>query len=171
MKNPMKTKSRIASALLLAGGLSVAAVPFVHAEPGYDPGFERGKGKHCMMERGGHGHHGHRGEFGHGRDGGFFKGLDLTEAQQDKLFDIRHALAPAKREYHKEARKLREQQRELVQSADYSTSKMKQLVEQETKLTAEHRLRMADAKHKMFAVLTEEQRKQLAERQQKRRGQ
>lgn len=167
MKDNMRNKSRITTALLLAGGLSVAAVPFVHAEPGFD----RGEGKRCMMERGGHGHHGPRGEFGHGRDGGFFKGLELTEAQQDKLFDIRHALEPAKRTFHKESRKLREQQRTLVQSADYSTSKMKQLVEQETKLTAEHRLRMADAKHKMFEVLTDDQRKQLAERRQERRGQ
>ena len=160
----MKKISRIATALMLAGGLSLAAVPAVQAESGH----ERGMGKHCPMER--MGHHGHKGGHDHFRDGGFFKGLDLTEAQRDKMFEIKHALAPAKRTYFKESRKLRQQQKELVQSASYDSGKMKKLVEQETKLLAEHRLRMADAHNRMYQVLTEEQRKQLTERQEKRRS-
>lgn len=164
----MKKISRIATALMLAGGLSLAAIPAVQA----GPGPESGMGKHCPMERMGHHgqNHGHKGGHDHFRDGGFFKGLDLTEAQRDKMFEIKHALAPAKRTYFKESRKLRQQQRELVQSANYDSGKMKKLVEQETKLLAEHRLRMADAHNRMYQVLTEEQRKQLTERQEKRRS-
>lgn len=162
----MKKTSRIATALLIASGLTLAAVPAVQAEPG----FERGMGaKHCPMAQ--MGHHGmgdakgHRGRYDHDFGAGFLKGLDLTEAQEDKIFEIQHALAPAKREYHKAIRKLREQQRELVRSTHYDSGKMKKLVEQEAKLTADHRLKMAEAKHKLYQLLTEEQRKQVTERE------
>lgn len=162
----MKNVSRIATALLMAGGLTLVAAPAVQAEPGVERGMGMGMGKHCpMAHMGHHGMKGHKGGYGHQRGAGFLKGLDLTEAQEDRIFEIQHALAPAKREYYKEIRKLREQQRELVQSASYDSGKMKKLVEQETRLTADHRLKMADAKHKMYQVLTEEQRKQVAERQ------
>lgn len=164
----MKNVSRIATALLMAGGLTLVAAPAVQAEPGVERGMSMGMGmgKHCpMAQMGHHGMKGHKGGYGHQRGAGFLKGLDLTEAQEDRIFEIQHALAPAKREYHKEIRKLREQQRELVQSASYDSGKMKKLVEQETRLTADHRLKMADAKNKMYQVLTEEQRKQVAERQ------
>lgn len=165
----MKKTSRIATALLMAGGLTLMAAPAVQAEPGFERGMGMG-GKHCpMAEMMGHqgmgSMQGHKGGYGHDRSAGFLRGLDLTEAQEDRIFEIQHALAPAKREYHKEIRKLRDQQRELVQSASYDSGKMKKLVDQETKLTAEHRLTMAEAKHKMYQVLTEEQRKQVAERE------
>ncbi len=162
----MKRTTRITSALLLATGLTLAAVPVLHAESEFRPGMPGMMGKHCPMgEMGYHGMKGHHGGERHGRKADFLKGLNLTEAQQDKIFEIKYALEPAKRTYHKEIRKLRGQQRELELASTYDSGKMKKLIEQETKLTAEHRLSMADARNKMYQVLTDEQRKQVADRQ------
>lgn len=160
----MKKTSRIATALLLASGLSLAAAPAVFAEADQRRGV---KHSHHMGKMGHHGHHAHKG--GLHKGAGFFKGLDLTEAQQDKLFAIKHELEPVKRNHFKEVRKLRAQQQELMQAKSYDSGKMKKLVEQETKLIGEQRLRMAEAHHKMNQVLTDEQRAQLSERQQQRK--
>ena len=160
----MKQTSRIATLLLLAGGLVLVSAPAVNAAPDR----ARGPDNACLTEMGPRGMNGHHRGEAHDRDAHPFKGLDLTEAQQDKLFAIGHGLAPAKRDYHKELRKLREQQRALVQSSGYDSAKMKQLVAQETQLTAAHRLQMADARHQMFAVLTDAQQQEWTQRQQAR---
>lgn len=159
----MKKTSRIATALLLASGLSVAAAPAAFAESGQCVGMKHS----AMIKKGHHGHHGAHGGHFHGGPG-FFKGLDLTEEQKDQLAAIRQELEP-QRKHFQEIGKLRRQQHELVRAETFDAGKMQKLVEQETKLIAEQRLQLAQTQHKMFQVLTEEQRQQLDERREQRR--
>ena len=95
----------------------------------------------------------------------FLHGVDLTEEQRDKIFDITYAQIPVHRTFRKEMHKLHQQMHQLPLSADYDAGKMKKLVDAQTKLQAEHMLKMAEAHNKIYKLLTDEQRKELAEHQ------
>ena len=89
--------------------------------------------------------------------------LDLSEAQQDKIFDIMHAQAPAMREQMKQLRKAEDELRELRTSADFNERKAKQLIERIANQRAEHELARLQAERKVMDVLTPEQRQKLSE--------
>lgn len=166
----MKASKHLITSLFLAGGLALAAAPVIHAEPGMGRGMgmHSEAGKKCPMgERGMKGHHGGGMMGEHGMKPRFLRGLDLTEAQQDKVFDILYPLVPEQRKHHKEIRDLRQQQKALTLSKDFDAGKLKKLVEAEAKSHSEHKLKLATAHNKIYQQLTDEQKAKVAERLQK----
>ena len=117
------------------------------------------------------GHHGCGGFAAHGGPGTMggemmpphLRGLNLTEAQRDKIFEIMHAQAPAMRDKAKALRKAEDDLRALTAAADYSDAKAKSLADAGAKAMSEMTLARAKAERQVFEVLTPEQRKQLAE--------
>ncbi len=91
------------------------------------------------------------------------RGLNLTEAQRDKIFEIMHAQAPAMRDQAKALRKAEDDLRGLTAAADYSDAKARSLADTAAKAMSEMTLARVKAERQVFEVLTPEQRKQLAE--------
>ncbi|MBS1145257.1 MAG: putative lipoprotein signal peptide [Proteobacteria bacterium] len=125
------------------------------------------------------GHHGcgHDGAAGHGHHmmGGnmmppHLHGLNLTEVQQDKVFEIMHAQAPVMREKAKALRKAEADLQALTAAPDYSEAKARGLADAAAKAMSDMTLARAQADRQVFDVLTPEQRKQLAERKAERDG-
>lgn len=160
MKPTLNSKRFLAvSAIALALPLSAMA-------------FQGGKG-----ERGGcDGRDGMRGvsmQSGHGmRDGAMLmRGLHrlkLSEAQDDKIFEIMHAQAPVMRDQMKALRKNQDALRTLKTAPDYSEAKAKQLIDQIARQRADMEMARLQTERKVMAVLTPEQQKQLADMKQRR---
>ena len=188
----MKTKKQSLQQILLAAGLALGGyaqaidLPAPDGAPGMaPPPFAQGgpaAGPNARDGREGReGHEGHEGHPGRGPDergpgmatmppmmGGeppFLHGLDLSEAQQDKVFAILHAEAPYLREQGKAARKAQEALRALSQAAQYDDAKAAALAQAGAQAQANIALQHVRTEQKLLAVLTPEQRKQLAERQ------
>ena len=95
----------------------------------------------------------------------FLHGLELSEAQQDKVFAILYAEAPYLRDQGKAARKAQEALRGLAQVAQYDDAKAATLAQGGAQAMANIALQHVRTEQKLLALLTPEQRKQLAERQ------
>ena len=91
-------------------------------------------------------------------------GLDLDEAQRDKVFAIRHAVAPEMRKAMQEARAARRALHELVASGGFDESKGLELARREAAALSQATLLRASTEHQLLAVLTPQQRQQLAQR-------
>lgn len=106
---------------------------------------------------------------GHGMNGGgmaMLRGLhrlDLSEAQEDKIFDIMHAQAPTMRDQMKSLRKAETELKTLKTAPDYSEAKAKTLIDGIASQRAAMEMSRLQAERKVMDVLTPEQRKQLAE--------
>ncbi|WP_265946840.1 Spy/CpxP family protein refolding chaperone [Dechloromonas sp. A34] len=122
------------------------------------------------------GKHGGRGDCGFETQGGsghqamggnmmprHLRALNLTEPQQDKVFEIMHAQAPVMRDKAKVLRKAEGDLRALTAAPDYSEAKARGLADEAAKAMAEMSLARAKGDRQVFEVLTPEQRKQLAE--------
>lgn len=139
----------IAASVALAIPLSASAFGSRHGGHG-DCGFEA---------HGGPGHHMMEGNMMPRH----LRGLNLTEAQQDKIFEIMHGQAPVMRDKAKALRKTESDLRALSAAPDYSEAKARTLADAAAKAMAEMTLARAKADRQVFEVLTPEQRKQLAE--------
>jgi periplasmic protein CpxP/Spy len=93
----------------------------------------------------------------------FLAGLHLTDDQQDKVFAILYAAAPAMREQTKALRKAHEALRDLNESPQYDENRVKGLADSAAKADSELTVLRARTQHEIFALLTAEQRKQLEE--------
>ncbi|WP_432377519.1 Spy/CpxP family protein refolding chaperone [Duganella sp. P38] len=102
--------------------------------------------------------------FGPGRPP-FFRGVELSEAQQDKVFAILHAEAPYLRDQAKAAGKAREALRALAGADKYDDAKAAALAKEAATADANIVLQHIRTRQKLLAVLTPEQRKQQAEEQ------
>jgi Spy/CpxP family protein refolding chaperone len=182
----MKTKIPSLQQILLAAGLTLGGYAQAYDLPAPDeapgmapPSFEQGGP--------GGGHEGHGGPDGrpgpgdrgpgmgpHGPEGmlpmmgglpPFLHGLELTEAQQDKVFTILYAEIPYLREQGKAARKAHEALRALTQSAQYDDARAAALAQAGAQAMANITLQHVRTEQKLLALLTPEQRKQLAEHQ------
>lgn len=91
------------------------------------------------------------------------RGVNLSEAQRDKVFEIMHAQAPAMRERAKAELKANEELRKLAAAPDYSEAKARALSEAIGKAAAEAALARVKVDRQIADALTPEQRKQLAE--------
>jgi periplasmic protein CpxP/Spy len=152
------------SAFALALPLPAAAQSRPDRDPG--PRCDGGPGP-------AHFHDGPGDRFMHG-DGpmpGFLHGLELTDAQRDKVFAIGHEQAPQLREKFKAAHKAREELRALVTSPQYDEAKAKALADAEARAMAEIALLKARSDHAIYALLTPEQRKKAEELKAKRGSQ
>lgn len=88
--------------------------------------------------------------------------LNLTELQQEKIFELMHAQAPIIFEKEKIARKTMHDLRQLTQSERFDTAKAKSLAEAHGKAIAELIYLHTETQAKIWSLLTEAQRKQLA---------
>jgi Spy/CpxP family protein refolding chaperone len=120
--------------------------------------------------RGGHRHHetadhpGPRGgAFGQGGFG-FLRGLDLSEAQRDRIFEIMHRQAPVLRESAKAVGRVRQELGALAMSGQYDEAKARSLSEALAGATAGIALERARAANAVWQVLSEEQRQQVQAR-------
>jgi len=95
----------------------------------------------------------------------FLHGLELSEAQQDKVFAILYAEMPYLRDQHKAAAKAHDALRELAGAAQYDDAKAAALAQAAAQANANIELQHVRTGQKLLALLTPEQRKQLAERQ------
>jgi Spy/CpxP family protein refolding chaperone len=93
----------------------------------------------------------------------FFRGMELTEAQEDKVFAILHAEAPYLREQSKAEVKAREALHALADADKYDDGKAAALAQAAATASANIALQHVRTRQKLLAVLTPEQRKQLAE--------
>lgn len=107
--------------------------------------------------------------FGHGPGAGgpaapglppFLHGIDLSEAQQDKVFAATYAQAPLLREQEKIAFKAHAQLRALAGSSAYDDAKASALSSAAAQAMAKISLQQARLEQQLLAVLTPEQRKQ-----------
>lgn len=149
----------LASALVVATPIAVMA-----QQAGGDGPRDRGPGAHKgHFHKGHHGHHGHFHRAGM-HSGHMLRGLDLTQEQRDKLFELRHAQAPKVRELGKTLRTSRKELRELSMSDSFDEAKAKQLADSASQAGAEMALLRAQLQNETFKVLTPEQREKLAKR-------
>ncbi|MBA5687822.1 Spy/CpxP family protein refolding chaperone [Rugamonas apoptosis] len=93
----------------------------------------------------------------------FLRGLELSEAQQDKVFAILHAQEPYLRDQGKAAAKAHAGLRELAHGAQYDDAKAASLTQAGAQAMANIMLQHVRTEQKLLAVLTPEQRKQLAD--------
>lgn len=148
MKNTLST-------MLIAGSLALS-IPFAaQARPGGMDGCH-----HAMAAK-----HAESGK----RSGYFMRGLDLTEAQRDKIFEIRHAAAPALREKGKAAFEARKALREATRAEQFDEAKVRGAAERLAKAEADVVVERARVRQQVLSVLTPEQRAKL-EQAKERRG-
>lgn len=88
--------------------------------------------------------------------------LDLSEAQDDKVFDIMHNQAPQMRKQMKVLQKAENDLQALKQAPDYSDAKARSLIDQIARQRADMELSRLQAERKVLDVLTPDQRKELA---------
>ena len=159
--------------LILVAGLALAAplgaladpgpgMPPEHAMDGPGHGHEMGG---CMMAHGGEGamHHG----IGMFAEGGplppMLRHLQLSDAQQDKIFTILHAQAPQAREFGKAIHKAHRALHELATAASFDDAKAKSLTDALGKAVADEALLHVRTHRQVFDVLTPEQRQKLTQ--------
>lgn len=164
----------LAVPLLTVGGAARAdemhleAPPFAQAGPGPRGAEHDGPGGQEGPRRAGP-EHGPERAPGFGPGPGFlgrppfFRGVELSEAQQDKVFTILHAEAPYLREQAKAAAKAREALRALSSADKYDDGKAAALAKELAAAEANIMLQHVRSQQKLLALLTPEQRKQQAE--------
>lgn len=91
----------------------------------------------------------------------FLRGIDLTEAQQDKIFAILHGQVPYLREQHKAREKAERALSELHGAARYDDAAAVKLAQAAGQAMANITLQHLRTEQKVLAVLTPEQRKQV----------
>ncbi|MGK5048742.1 Spy/CpxP family protein refolding chaperone [Janthinobacterium sp. GB4P2] len=94
----------------------------------------------------------------------FLRGIELSVAQQDKVFAATYAQAPLLREQEKIAFKAHEQLRALAASSAYDDAKASALANTAAQAMATISLQQARLEQQLLAVLTPEQRKQAQQR-------
>lgn len=150
----MKMRNLIVASTL-AAGLAVAAASDAHARGhgGFGRGFDGSPG---MAFEG-------TGSDGFGQFRGVMRGLDLTDEQRDKIFDIMHAQAPATRDKMNELRKAREELRAAATAKSYDAKKVRELANAQAKAMADLIVMRAETFSKIYGLLTPEQQKKVEE--------
>jgi protein CpxP len=137
---------------LIAAALTL--VPSVHAQPGALPDAPP-MAAHGMQGPTMHG----PGMQGPGMP--MLSGLNLSETQQDKLFQIHYQQAPVIYVQLKAARKAHEALQALVGSTDFSVAKARELAQAEAQANAELAFLHAQAQFQTLSLLSPEQRKEF----------
>jgi Spy/CpxP family protein refolding chaperone len=91
-------------------------------------------------------------------------GLQLTDAQRDKVFAIMHAAAPQRREHEKAIRKAHEALRDLGLADKFDDARAAALARDLGQALAAETLLQARTHAQLLAVLTPEQRERLRQR-------
>ena len=139
--------NRISAAILIAASIGAASQSF--ADPMPMPALHAPSG-----------HHGPQ----HGMKGPglpFLRGIDLTEAQEDRLFAILHAQAPQLREQDKIEDKAHAALRAMVESGDFNEAKASAHAQTLGQAIAARELLRVRTAGQVMALLTPEQRAQI----------
>ena len=91
----------------------------------------------------------------------FLHGIDLSEVQQDKVFALLLAAAPALREQEKLEHKSDKELHALLASSDFDEARIKTLAETHAHAMAQTLVLRARSMHQILAVLTPEQRAEV----------
>ncbi|WP_066452568.1 Spy/CpxP family protein refolding chaperone [Castellaniella caeni] len=142
--------TRTLSTLALAAAIVAAPLAASAANTGPADGGAR------HFQKTGHawGHHGD----------GWLRGLDLTQAQQDQIFKIRHDQEQAVYDQKKAAKEAMRSLRELGQADTFDPAKAKQAADALGQAQGQLALLRAQTQSQIRAVLTPDQRQKLAER-------
>ncbi len=160
----MKALSPVLGACLLASSLALGVPTTASAD-------DMRRVSSAGDWRGGDMHGGDRQRGGrHGDVMRMLRGLDLTEAQRDKIFEIRHAQKPAMRTQMKAVQAARKDLRELALAPNYDAAKAQASADAFAKAMSRMALMRIDATRMVLVVLTPEQRKQLDERRAQRKA-
>jgi Spy/CpxP family protein refolding chaperone len=147
---------------LLAACLIVAAPLAAAAFPPADPAGAAGSG--CGIEF--KGPPGPPMEpFAMDRPPPYLRELKLSEDQQDKVFAILHAAAPALREHAKAVRRARDGLHELGRSVRFDDANANSLAQALGSAENQLTLLQTRTEHEIYLLLTAEQRAQVADRE------
>ncbi|WP_317203492.1 Spy/CpxP family protein refolding chaperone [Janthinobacterium sp.] len=103
----------------------------------------------------------------HGHGGApFLRGLELSEAQQDKIFAIEHAQEPLLREQHKIVAKAHEALHALTLAASFDEARGAALAQTAAQAMARIALLRARGEQQILALLTPAQRQQMEQHEQ-----
>lgn len=149
MSRPNKTLAILLTSALLGAG----AVGTVAASPW------GGQSKHACA-------HGDQ----RGGMHGVFKQLDLTDAQRDQLFEIRHNQRPVMREKYKALRDSRRTLRDLALAENYDAAQVKKAADEQARIRSELIVMRTETMHKMMEALTPEQKQKLAQLREQRKA-
>jgi Spy/CpxP family protein refolding chaperone len=157
---------RITAALLIAAGLAAAPAAFADPAPAAPPQAGRMAGPDGDADHGpnaGPGPGERRGPGGHALRHGlpFLRGIDLTEAQEDRLFAILHAQAPQLREQDKIEDRAHEALRAMLDAGDYNETRAAAHTKALGQAIAARALLRVRTAGQVMALLTPEQRAQL----------
>lgn len=141
----MLSRKSLLAAALAASLAGLVAAPAAARPHGGDAPWSEGRGAHRAEHL-----------------GRMLRELDLSDAQRDKLFEIRHAAAPQMREKLEALRKSRAALREAATAADYDAARVRARAEESAKLQADLTVMRIENQQKMLSVLTPEQREKLA---------
>lgn len=101
---------------------------------------------------------------GHGPHHGMHEHMTLSEAQQDKLFALRHAAEPAEREHEKAERHAHEALRDLAEGGKFTEARAASLAQALGQAVAARSLDRAREQAQFLSVLTPEQRASMQQR-------
>ncbi|KQV80819.1 hypothetical protein ASD15_12985 [Massilia sp. Root351] len=110
------------------------------------------------------GERGPRGFGGPGPHRGLLHGVDLSEAQEDKVFAILHAQEPYIREQSKALRKARQALDAMGDADQYDDAKAASLAKAAAQAMSNLELQRVRTDQKLLGVLSAEQRKQMDQR-------
>lgn len=141
----MKHKKLIIASTLGAGLLALSATTILQASPigSCEPGA-----RHAMFQ-------GKQGR--HAGPMKMLRKLDLTEEQQDKVFELMHEQKPAMRDKMKEMRQARQAIHEVVLSDKYDPKQVSLLADKQGKLVAEMIKMRTKNFNQVYSMLTPEQ--------------
>lgn len=156
----MKARNLVLASVVAAGTLGLLATSVVNARPygGCDAGFA---GRYAKLER----HSMHPG----GSMRHLMKRLDLTEEQRDQIFEIKHVQRPVMREKMKELRKGREALQEAAMAETYDSEAVRELADRQAGIQAELIVMRNATFSSIYALLTPEQREEIAQMKEERR--
>jgi len=92
------------------------------------------------------------------------RNLNLSEAQRDQLFALKHAQAPQMREKAKLARSAQQELRALAQAETFDAERAKALADTSAQARSEMMQLRAQNQHAMMQILTPEQRQKWQDR-------
>lgn len=144
----MNRTQRLLNPMLLALSLAVAAPLAAHAVPG--PDGDAGSGHSGFQHKRGGSH----------ERGDFTRHLNLSDAQQDKIFELRHAAVPEFRAKGKELRQLKQALRQVAMSDSFDENRAIALSNQAARAEAEMTVMRLRLNNQMYQILTPEQRAQ-----------
>jgi Spy/CpxP family protein refolding chaperone len=163
-KEPIMKRHRIPAVFLGLAALAAGCSSTAQQMPAQPGSGDRGP---MAMEHGPGGHggregHEQRGPGLHGQGMPFLHGVQLSEAQQDRVFAIMHAQAPAQRDVEKQIRAAHEAMRSLGASGQFDEAKASAVARSLGEAVAAEALLHARTHAQVLAVLTPEQREQAA---------